>query len=91
MRDCLRCFLVDSWNEDEREYHDATDQNRHDPELIKGIERNMTDFLLGGRSAWLEAANYDTARTVMVLSKLSLLSWLVVIAAVAADLVLLAF
>ena len=66
-------------------------RNRHDPELIKGIERNMTDFLLGWRSAWLEAANYDTARTVMVLSKLSLLSWMVVIAAVVVDLILLAF
>lgn len=64
---------------------------RPDPELIQRIERNMADFHLGWRSAWLEAANYDTARSVMVLSELSRLSWMVVIAAVAADLIVLAF
>lgn len=28
IRDCLRCFLLDSWNEDEREYNGAIDQIR---------------------------------------------------------------
>lgn len=28
IHDCLRCFLLDSWNEDEREYNDAIDQIR---------------------------------------------------------------
>lgn len=28
IHDCLRCFLLDSWNEDEREYHDSIDQIR---------------------------------------------------------------
>jgi hypothetical protein len=64
-------------------------RNRHERELIVGIERHMAGFLFGWRAAWLEAANYRGARTVMVLSKLSLLSWMVVVTAVVVDLILL--
>ncbi len=64
-------------------------RNRDDAERVKALEAGMIDFLLGWRTAWAAAANYRGARAVMVLSKLSLLSWMIVAGSIIVEMIML--